>query len=66
MASEILTGELGDGGKLYASVDSTAHHVTGEARPSRLAALLAPFRTQVEAKAALEAAGATVTAGGGK
>ncbi len=62
----ILAGDLPSGETLFACFAPEAHHVTGEPRMSRLSARLAPYRSEAEAKAGLEAAGATVTAGGGQ
>lgn len=56
-SSGILTGRTLAGGRLVAAWDEAAHHVTGEARASRLAAVLAPFRKPADARAALLAAG---------
>ena len=48
------------GRTLWAGVDPSAHHVTGEVRDSRFAARLAPFRSLEEADGALSVAGAVL------
>ena len=62
--SSIIAGKLPDAGNLFAAVDGSAHHVEAKVGETRFAALLAPFRTDAEAKAALAAAGADVLGGG--
>jgi len=58
MADKILTGQ-GSPGTLYACVCETAHHVEPRVDDWRLGAVLHPFRSESEARAALVAAGAT-------
>lgn len=59
----ILIGRHPELGSVFAAVDSEARFVRGEIRPSKLGALLAPFRNATEARAALKAAGAAIEAG---
>lgn len=56
----VLSRKDRQGRTLWAGVDPSAQHVTGEVRDSRFAARLAPFRNLEEAEAALIAAGAVV------
>jgi hypothetical protein len=54
----------GPNGKLIAAVDPSARHVEGKPAALKFAALLTPFRDPETARAALEAAGATLPNGG--
>lgn len=59
----VLRGEHPERGPLYAGVDPGAHHVKGRVAPLRFAAFLAPFRSDQDAREALLAAGAMLSAG---
>lgn len=45
-------------GLLWASIDTTSHHLEGQVAERRFAAYLAPYRSEEDARAALIAAGA--------
>jgi hypothetical protein len=53
----ILAARRDGGGRLFAAVDPAVRYVKGEVRDSRMGAMLAPFPTHIEARAALVAAG---------
>lgn len=59
MSAAIITGRRG-AATLYACVDPSVRFTTGEVRSSKLGALLAPYRGEASARAALEAAGASI------
>ena len=56
----IVSAQLDGGNRVFAAVDPSIRFTKGEVRESRLGALLAPFRTEIEARAALEAAGGQI------
>jgi hypothetical protein len=56
--SRFLSGDLYDGGKLFACVDPDCHHVTPKVQDLRFAATLTPYPDHASATLALETAGA--------
>lgn len=56
----ILSAQLDGGNRVFAAVDPSVRFTKGEVRGSRLGALLAPFKTEIEARAALLEAGAQI------
>lgn len=56
----ILEAEHPTEGRLFAAVAPEARFVEGGLRPGRMAALLAPFKSEELARSAIEAAGAKV------
>lgn len=56
----ILEGEHPALGKLFAAVDPHARYVQPKVSELRFAAMLMPFKSEAEATAALEAAGASI------
>lgn len=55
-----LTGTHPEHGRLWAAVDPLAHHLTGRVSERRFAAFCAPFKSEKEAAAALQKAGAAL------
>jgi hypothetical protein len=64
MSAHIISGKHPEKGLLFVAVVPEAHHVEGRVGTGKLAALLAPYRSEAVAVAALEAAGAEVPEGG--
>lgn len=60
MATQFITGDHDERGRLFAAFDPEARHVEPGIRDSRFSAFLAPFPSQEEAEAALIAAGAVI------
>ena len=60
MSAHFLTGTHPELGTVYAAIDPSARYTTPAVRPSRLAAVLAPFCCEEAARAALRGAGAAL------
>lgn len=60
MNEPLITGRHPELGLMYAAIDPDVRFVEPAVRASKLGARLAPFRSEDEARAALEAAGAVV------
>jgi hypothetical protein len=62
-SANIVAGKVTAGDYLYAAHDSAARYCQSRVAEMRFAALLTPFKSEADAKAALAAAGATEIGG---
>lgn len=60
MSARMLSGQHPDKGLLFAAIDPAVRFAEPEVRDSRLGALLAPYPSEADARAALERAGAVL------
>lgn len=63
MKAYFIEGQHPEQRRVFAAVDGEVRFVEGKVAVSRLGAMLAPFKTDEEARAAIVAAGATVKEG---
>ncbi|WP_324748785.1 hypothetical protein SH591_08690 [Sphingomonas sp. LY54] len=60
MSARMLSGQHPDKGLLFAAIDPAVRFTEPRLGDSRLAALLAPYPSEADARAALESAGAVL------
>ncbi len=60
MSARLITGKHPEKGLLFAAVVPEVHHVEGKVGTGKLAALLAPYRSEEDAREALKGAGAVI------